>query len=96
MSFLWLLMDRLNLPGLAADSAVPGLNREIAYGAECVKPSTELIKTFEDIVKSLLSRIFHNEKESRTLAQTRDLLLPKLMSGEIRLREAEKIAQEVA
>jgi type I restriction enzyme, S subunit len=34
--------------------------------------------------------------ESRTLAQTRDLLLPKLMSGEIRVREAERMVEEVA
>jgi type I restriction enzyme S subunit len=31
--------------------------------------------------------------ESHTLAQTRDLLLPKLMSGEIRVRKAEKMAE---
>ena len=33
--------------------------------------------------------------ESRSLSQTRDLLLPKLMSGEIRLREAERTAEVV-
>jgi type I restriction enzyme S subunit len=37
-----------------------------------------------------------NKAETRTLAQTRDLLLPKLMSGEIRLREAEKAVEAVA
>ena len=31
--------------------------------------------------------------ENRTLAATRDLLLPKLMSGEIRVKDAEKIAE---
>ena len=34
--------------------------------------------------------------KARTLAQTRDLLLPKLMSGEIRLREAEQAVEAVA
>ena len=34
--------------------------------------------------------------DARTLAQTRDLLLPKLMSGEIRLTEAEKAVEAVA
>jgi len=38
----------------------------------------------------------NNELESRTLAQTRDLLLPKLMSGEICLRDAEKAVEAVA
>ena len=35
-------------------------------------------------------------KKIRTLAATRDLLLPKLMSGEIRLREAEKAVEDAA
>jgi type I restriction enzyme S subunit len=34
-------------------------------------------------------------EESQTLAQTRDLLLPKLMSGEIRLRDAEREVEAV-
>ena len=37
-----------------------------------------------------------NIHEARSLAQTRDLLLPKLMSGEIRLRDAEKAVEAVA
>jgi type I restriction enzyme S subunit len=32
--------------------------------------------------------------ESRTLAATRDLLLPKLMSGEVRVKDAEKLVGE--
>ena len=35
-----------------------------------------------------------NSLESHTLAQLRDLLLPKLMSGEIRLNDAEKLVGE--
>jgi type I restriction enzyme S subunit len=37
-----------------------------------------------------------NKAESLTLAQTRDLLLPRLMSGELRVAEAERLAEEVA
>ncbi|EXJ13933.1 restriction endonuclease subunit S [Imhoffiella purpurea] len=55
----------------------------------------ELIFSFEETVTPLFTRIHSNLEESRTLAQTRDLLLPKLMSGEIRLREAEQIAEAV-
>ena len=35
---------------------------------------------------------FHNEQESLLLAQLRDALLPRLLSGEIRVRDAERIA----
>jgi type I restriction enzyme S subunit len=49
-----------------------------------------LIDSFEETVSPLFGRIHPNLEESRTLTQTRDLLLPKLMSGEIRVREAEQ------
>jgi type I restriction enzyme S subunit len=55
-----------------------------------------LIDSFEETVGPLFGRIHSNLEESRTLAQIRDLLLPKLMSGEIRLREAEKLVEAVA
>ena len=48
------------------------------------------------LVNPVMEVVIGNAHESRTLAQTRDLLLPKLMSGEIRLREAEKAVEAVA
>jgi type I restriction enzyme, S subunit len=93
---LWLLIDHLGLPALSADSAVPGLNREIAHGAQCVMPSKELAQAFGEIAGPLMALRFQNEEENRALAQTRDLLLPKLMSGEIRVKDAEKVLAEVA
>jgi type I restriction enzyme S subunit len=41
----------------------------------------------------IIARIIQNERESRTLAQTRDLLLPRLMSGELRVAG---VAKEVS
>jgi type I restriction enzyme, S subunit len=55
-----------------------------------------LRQKFHLAVESLFDRILANENESNLLAQTRDLLLPKLMSGEIHLRDAEKIMEKVA
>jgi len=51
---------------------------------------------FDQMARPLLDRIVSNEKESRTLTVTRDLLLPKLMSGEIRVRDAEATLEAVA
>lgn len=59
-------------------------------------PPVVLMQAFNRSVSPLFDRIARNELESRTLAQTRDLLLPCLMSGELRLAEAEQIASEVA
>ena len=43
----------------------------------------------------MLERIRANIHESRTLAETRDLLLPRLMSGELRVTEADRIVEAV-
>jgi len=54
----------------------------------------QVMSAFDERTVPLYDRIAENERESHTLAETRDLLLPKLMSGEIRLRDVEKIAGE--
>lgn len=51
-------------------------------------PPKALQSRFSDVVDPLLSRMFCNEQECETLTQLRDLLLPKLISGEIRVPES--------
>lgn len=59
-------------------------------------PPVPVVSAFQNSVQPMIDRIIANIHESRTLAQTRDLLLPKLMSGAIRLRNAEKAVEAVA
>ena len=56
-------------------------------------PPLKLAQAFNTIVSPMLERIRANIQESRTLAQTRDLLLPRLMSGEVRLAEAAQMVE---
>lgn len=58
-----------------------------------LKPSNEIINAFERLVYPLDQTIENNEIESRTLAQTRDTLLPRLLSGEIRVDDADEILE---
>jgi len=53
-------------------------------------------RKFGDVVAPLFARVRANVDQSNTLAKARDLLLPKLMSGEIRVKEADKIVEAVA
>ena len=57
-------------------------------------PPPEVASRFNLIVAPLYARILINVLESRTLAQLRDTLLPKLISGEIRVPEAEAAVSE--
>ena len=61
-----------------------------------VEPTPEIISLFEKVVDPLDERIRKNVSESRTLAHIRDMLLSKLISGEFRLRDAEKVVEVVA
>ena len=63
---------------------------------ETVVPPKELVQAFEGLIDPSLRRQERAFEESRALSVTRDLLLPKLMSGEIRLRDAEKVVAGVA
>jgi len=86
LHFLFYALQDQNLPSIAADSAVPGLNRNLAYMSQQIVPSMEILQLFDKLVKRLYTKIHANEKQSRTLAALRDALLPKLLSGEIRVK----------
>jgi type I restriction enzyme S subunit len=58
------------------------------------QPPASLAQAFNASLAPMLERIRANIHESRTLAQTRDLLLPRLMSGELRVSDAQRIAEE--
>lgn len=53
----------------------------------CVQPPIDVIQKFEDQVTPLMDAILNNQKESRVLASLRDTLLPKLMRGEVRVKD---------
>jgi type I restriction enzyme S subunit len=58
--------------------------------------SREAVTAFDSIAAPMFELMRSRSRETRTLAATRDLLLPKLMSGEIRLRDAERELEAVA
>ncbi len=59
-------------------------------------PPPEVFAAFEHLAKPLFARLVSNEHEFRTLAALRDALLPKLISGELRIPDAERIAGRCA
>lgn len=60
----------------------------------CIEPTVELVSLFSNKVKEFYSYIESHNKENTQLSKLRDTLLPKLLSGEITLPEAEEIAKE--
>jgi len=96
LTFCYYLLQTLGLEAMNTDAAVPGLNRNNVYRLPVPWSSENLRLQFNGMVKPFREKMMANSDESQTLAATRDLLLPKLMSGEIRIKDAEKIAGEAA
>ena len=57
-------------------------------------PSESIVEAFDGIVRPLISRIHANIDASRSLVSLRDTLLPRLISGKLRLPEAESLIKE--
>jgi type I restriction enzyme, S subunit len=65
------------------------ITRTTFQAVSATMPAQALAVQFGVTVDPLMARVLANVQESRTLAATRDLLLPKLMSGELRVKDAE-------
>ncbi|MFC4251530.1 hypothetical protein [Sinimarinibacterium flocculans] len=81
LHFTFFNLQRQNF--LNNDAAVPGLNRNQAYALPLLLPTKELLVGFETQCGMLLSLARLLAKKNANLRTTRDLLLPKLISGEL-------------
>lgn len=70
------------------------IKREHLSQAKCVIPPSDTISTFTPFFEPLLNKIISNRLECKQFDKIRNNLLPKLLSGEIALPEAEEIAKE--
>jgi len=82
--------------GIASDKATTmgHIKREHLTQWKVVLPGLELITAADELVSPLYNLTLKNERESLHLAETRDILMPKLLSGEIRVEDPQKLIQE--
>jgi type I restriction enzyme S subunit len=72
-----------DLASMNAGSAVPSMTTDILNALELVIPPASVLAEFEAIVAPMYKMMQANTRVSTRLANIRDALLPKLMSGEI-------------
>jgi type I restriction enzyme S subunit len=70
------------------DSAVPGLSRQQAYALNTVVPPVTLVERFCGLVEGFLEPAAALRRQAENLRKTRDLLLPRLLSGQLSVKEA--------
>ena len=79
--------------GYATGTTVLALPRDALEEHCVVLPSQSLLMAFSDVVSPLLAAIHENEERATLLTQLRDTLLPRLISGQLRLPEAETLLE---
>ncbi len=81
----YFLLKTIGFEDMNTDSAVPGLNRDIALSTEIKIPPEDKLHAFNKLVADFVGKLKTNREQIRTLGKLRDTLLPKLMSGEVRV-----------
>ncbi|MXP14511.1 restriction endonuclease subunit S [Altererythrobacter confluentis] len=87
------MVDRLK--SMAHGSVFSTITRDTFKSLKLAKPCGPAHEAFEDIASAFFQKMKQNVIENQTLARTRDLLLPKLMSGQVRVGEVEKKLNKV-
>ncbi|WP_372863573.1 restriction endonuclease subunit S [Psychrobacter sp.] len=86
--------DEIFLLG-SSGSTMPILNKSNFEAFPILCPSEKLLSSLDSNFQSTIDSILENTKQSYTLAKLRDTLLPKLMSGELRIPDAAALVDEV-
>ncbi len=73
------------LINMAKGSAQPNLSPVETGEIELDAPPQEILDKFNEIATPIYNRLIYNKVENQKLAALRDLLLPKLMSGEVKV-----------
>ena len=81
--FVYSLLQTVDFASLNNGGAIPTLNRNVLSNIEVIEPTDELQEMFAKIAEAQYRKIRNLEKQNNQLKMARDVLLPKLMSGEV-------------
>lgn len=81
--FVYSLLQTVDFASLNNGGAIPTLNRNVLSNIEVIEPIDELQEMFAKIAEAQYRKIRNLEKQNNQLKMARDVLLPKLMSGEV-------------
>lgn len=91
--YAFYLLSSLDLAGFNSGSAVPTLNRNDIHGLPLLLPPSDLLRRFEGMVQPMRKQLRVLELKNANLRAQRDMLLPKLISGEIDVSSAKELLE---
>ena len=83
----WCRQNMENIKGRANGSTFMEISKKAFRPIPALVPSPEIVQEFVEVAGVLFERLIENEKQAQTLATLRDTLLPRLISGQLRLPE---------
>jgi len=88
--YIYLFLHGLDFNSLGSTSSiVTAINSTMIKQIQFLIPKDRVLKNFDEIIKPIFEKIKHNTSQIQTLTKTRDTLLPKLMSGKVRVKGVE-------
>lgn len=94
LEYMYFALRSLGLEQMNSDSAVPGINRDRVHSLVFRLPEPNAMRDFTTEARGLFELQRSREQESSSLASLRDTLLPQLMSGRLRVKDAEKMVED--
>jgi type I restriction enzyme S subunit len=75
-------------------AAIPGINQKEVNSVDFLIPQEDVRETFNNFSQPIFEKILKTANQSRMLEIVRDTLLPKLISGDLRIEKAQKIIEK--
>ena len=91
----WCRQNMEGIKGRANGSTFMEISKKAFRPIPALVPPAEVLDAFASMAGPLFERLVENERQAQTLTQLRDTLLPRLISGQLRLPEAEATVEEV-
>ena len=92
----WCQQNMEVIKGRANGSTFMEISKKVFRPIPALVPSSEVVQQFMEVASTLFDKLIENEKQAQTLATLRDTLLPRLISGQLRLPEPQETLEETA
>jgi len=85
--FVYFNLKRFNFEGLNRGSTQPLITQTDLKNVEVIIPKQEVLEAWHNVASPVFAKIYNNNSQIQTLSKLRDALLPKLMKGEIKVKD---------
>ncbi len=92
--YFWCQLNMEAIKGRANGSTFMEISKKAFRPIPALLPSPEVVNQFHEFATTVFSRVTANERQARALADLRDTLLPRLISGKLRLQEVQVEGEE--